>query len=232
MARIKSNAAKLLQLDVQQNSISLHMCNAPKTTQQPNTKKRKLPRATTEPQRKQPSRTSARLQGSAEHLKADTENIAVGHNDTQSSGSGNACCFCKAPVKHAARTYAALFVDRRNLLTQQEYMALTGKGEPAAFTTDGHFKGYTSALSSFSERLCCTAKCTAHSAKTLCHVPSLCCRRYIVVVPCRWVDPAICQQYGIADCASDAWNQNGGGKFSFKIDKSGTACSNTALCEH
>lgn len=140
--------------------------------------------------------------------------------------------FAKLPSNMQQGHMPQLFVDRRNLLTQQEYMALTGKGEPAAFTTDGHFTGYTSVLSSFSERLCCTAQCVAHSAKTLCLVLSLCCRLYIVVVPCRWVDPAICRQYGIADCASDAWNQNGGGKFSFKIDKSGTACSNTALCEH
>lgn len=37
----------------------------------------------------------------------------------------------------------------------------------------------------------------------------------------RWVCPAICQQYGIADCAASAWNESGGGKFSFKIGKSG-----------
>lgn len=32
-------------------------------------------------------------------------------------------------------------VDRRSLLTQQEYMALTEKDAPEAFGTDGHFKG-------------------------------------------------------------------------------------------
>lgn len=42
---------------------------------------------------------------------------------------------------------------------------------------------------------------------------------------CRWASPAICQQYGIADCAANAWSEGGGGKFSFKIDKSGkTVC--------
>ena len=52
---------------------------------------------------------------------------------------------------------------------------------------------------------------------------------HVSLVACRWVDAAICQQYGIASCATDAWNQNGGGKFSFKIDKSGTACPKAAL---
>ena len=52
--------------------------------------------------------------------------------------------FEKALVRHPARRCAQLFVDRRNLLTQQEYMVLTGKEEPAAFVTDGHFKGYAS----------------------------------------------------------------------------------------
>lgn len=37
----------------------------------------------------------------------------------------------------------------------------------------------------------------------------------------RWVCPAICQLYGIADCAASAWSEGGGGKFSFKINKSG-----------
>ena len=40
----------------------------------------------------------------------------------------------------------------------------------------------------------------------------------------RWVDAAICQKYGIADNAPDAWTQGGGGKFTFKIDKSGLKC--------
>ena len=38
---------------------------------------------------------------------------------------------------------------------------------------------------------------------------------------CRWVCPAVCEQYGIASSADDAWESNGGGKFSFKIDKNG-----------
>jgi hypothetical protein len=37
---------------------------------------------------------------------------------------------------------------------------------------------------------------------------------------CRWVDPEVCEQYGIAGTADEAWEQNGGGKFSFKIDRS------------
>ncbi len=36
-----------------------------------------------------------------------------------------------------------------------------------------------------------------------------------------WVSPAVCERYGIADCAGAAWEGNGGGKFSFKIDKKG-----------
>lgn len=35
-----------------------------------------------------------------------------------------------------------------------------------------------------------------------------------------WVSAAICQQYGIADDAAAAWDQNGGGRFTCKIDKS------------
>ena len=45
--------------------------------------------------------------------------------------------------------------------------------------------------------------------------------RLLQLPVCRWVHPAICQQYGIADCAANAWNEAGAGKFSFKIDKSG-----------
>ncbi|KAL0053359.1 hypothetical protein WJX82_004719 [Trebouxia sp. C0006] len=40
-----------------------------------------------------------------------------------------------------------------------------------------------------------------------------------------WVNAAVCQQCGIANNASDAWSQNGGGKFSFKIDKSAIPAS-------
>ena len=35
------------------------------------------------------------------------------------------------------------------------------------------------------------------------------------------MNPAISEQYGIAGSAEDAWEQNGGGTFTFKIDKSG-----------
>ncbi|KAK9845913.1 hypothetical protein WJX81_005815 [Elliptochloris bilobata] len=35
-----------------------------------------------------------------------------------------------------------------------------------------------------------------------------------------WVDPEVCTQYGIAGTADEAWEQNGGGKFTFKIDRS------------
>ena len=41
----------------------------------------------------------------------------------------------------------------------------------------------------------------------------------------RWVCPAVCEQYGIARSADDAWESNGGGKFSFKIDKSGNSAA-------
>ena len=37
----------------------------------------------------------------------------------------------------------------------------------------------------------------------------------------RWVDPEVCTQYGIAATADEAWEANGGGKFSFKIDRAG-----------
>ncbi|KAL3150540.1 hypothetical protein ABBQ32_000356 [Trebouxia sp. C0010 RCD-2024] len=40
-----------------------------------------------------------------------------------------------------------------------------------------------------------------------------------------WVCPAICQLYGIADCAASAWSEGGGGKFSFKINKSAIPAS-------
>lgn len=64
----------------------------------------------------------------------------------------------------------------------------------------------------------------------LCFRGNDCCRqarlpdmqlRLLKLPVCRWVSAAICQQYGIADCAADAWNEAGAGKFSFKIDKSG-----------
>jgi hypothetical protein len=34
-----------------------------------------------------------------------------------------------------------------------------------------------------------------------------------------WVNPEVCKEFGIAASAHAAWEQNGGGKFSFKIDK-------------
>lgn len=34
-----------------------------------------------------------------------------------------------------------------------------------------------------------------------------------------WVNPAVCEQYGIANDADSAWELNGGGKFTFKIDR-------------
>lgn len=37
----------------------------------------------------------------------------------------------------------------------------------------------------------------------------------------RWVDPEVCTQYSIAATADEAWEANGGGKFSFKIDRAG-----------
>ena len=37
----------------------------------------------------------------------------------------------------------------------------------------------------------------------------------------RWLNPAICERYGVADSADAAWESNGGGKFTFKIDRSG-----------
>ncbi|DBA79207.1 TPA: hypothetical protein ACH3X1_009025 [Trebouxia sp. C0004] len=40
-----------------------------------------------------------------------------------------------------------------------------------------------------------------------------------------WVNAAVCQQCGIANSASDAWSQNAGGKFSFKVDKSAIPAS-------
>ena len=37
----------------------------------------------------------------------------------------------------------------------------------------------------------------------------------------RWVHPEVCKQCGIASSADAAWEQGGGGTFSFKIDKKG-----------
>eukprot|EP00873_Tetraselmis_striata_P014138 jgi/Tetstr1/434402/TSEL_023502.t1 len=34
-----------------------------------------------------------------------------------------------------------------------------------------------------------------------------------------WVSPEVCAEYGIAESAEAAWEENGGGKFTFKIDK-------------
>lgn len=36
-----------------------------------------------------------------------------------------------------------------------------------------------------------------------------------------WVSPAVCERYGVAGSAGEAWEAGGGGKFSFKIDKKG-----------
>ncbi len=36
-----------------------------------------------------------------------------------------------------------------------------------------------------------------------------------------WVNPVVRQEYGIAETAADAWESQGGGKFSRKIDKKG-----------
>lgn len=35
-----------------------------------------------------------------------------------------------------------------------------------------------------------------------------------------WVSKEVCERYGIAGSADEAWEQNGGGKFSFKVDRS------------
>jgi len=35
-----------------------------------------------------------------------------------------------------------------------------------------------------------------------------------------WVDPDVCERYGIAGSADEAWERHGGGKFTFKIDRS------------
>jgi hypothetical protein len=36
-----------------------------------------------------------------------------------------------------------------------------------------------------------------------------------------WASPAVCERYGVAGSADEAWEANGGGKFTFKIDKKG-----------
>lgn len=87
MARIKSNAAKLLQLDVQQNVVSLHVTNTATAVHRNNTGKRKPVRQDAQ-RRQQPSRASARLQGSAQHFIADSENSAALANNADSSLSG------------------------------------------------------------------------------------------------------------------------------------------------
>ncbi|KAK9828638.1 hypothetical protein WJX72_001241 [[Myrmecia] bisecta] len=40
-----------------------------------------------------------------------------------------------------------------------------------------------------------------------------------------WVNPAICEKYALAANSEQAWEQNGGGKFTFKIDKSAIPAS-------
>ncbi|KAK9808530.1 hypothetical protein WJX73_005273 [Symbiochloris irregularis] len=40
-----------------------------------------------------------------------------------------------------------------------------------------------------------------------------------------WVCPEICARYGVAGNAAEAWEQNGGGKFTFKIDRSAIPAS-------
>lgn len=46
-----------------------------------------------------------------------------------------------------------------------------------------------------------------------------------------WVNPEICERYGIEANANDAWKQNGGGKYSRKINKRGKA-SSCCLCNN
>lgn len=36
-----------------------------------------------------------------------------------------------------------------------------------------------------------------------------------------WVNPEICERYGIPGAPEEAWEAGGGGHFSFKIDKKG-----------
>ena len=45
------------------------------------------------------------------------------------------------------------------------------------------------------------------------------------------MDLEVCTQYGIAATADEAWEANGGGKFSFKIDRSGASAGMLA-CLH
>ena len=136
------------------------------------------------------------------------------------------------------------------MMTQQEYMQYTGM-QADSIASDGHFTGY--ARSSFPVAVQSTY---SNRHKCLCHGLALSFQfnfhglatdavvRYArhmhqcssqlssckCVSCCRWVNAAVCQQCGIANNASDAWSQHGGGKFSFKIDKSGWLMADSLVC--
>lgn len=156
LERIQRNAAKLQHLAVQQKPADLHQ--PVKTNQSIHKCKVKERKAQDPAARQQPVRSSARVRGAA----AD-----VAH----------ASCSLDAAITSNQDDTAACGPE---LMTQQEYMAYTGK-ECKGIASSGHFSG--------------------------------------------WASPAICQQYGIADCAANAWSEGGGGKFSFKIDKSAIPAS-------
>lgn len=146
-----------------------------------------------------------------------------------------------------------LFAGGRDMMAQQEYMQYTGM-QADSIASDGHFNGYAkssfhvavqSTYSSRHESLChgltfsfqfkvhgvATDAVVRHARHV--HQRTLQLSSCECVSCCRWVNAAVCQQCGIANNASDAWSQNGGGKFSFKIDKSGwlTAESLVGVCQ-
>lgn len=42
--------------------------------------------------------------------------------------------------------------------------------------------------------------------------------RVALLLPCSWVAPGVCQRYGIAPSAAEAWEAGGGGAYSRKPD--------------
>lgn len=92
LARIQQNAAKLRQLDVQQSVHDVHAQNASKIIRRPQTGKRKQPSSDAEPSRRQPARTSARLQGATAQ---PASGLAADNNNTQPSSSGEMQSPCR-----------------------------------------------------------------------------------------------------------------------------------------